>query len=79
MLVNAQLLDEKIAEAGLRIDYIIKNLGITDTAWYKKKNGTTPFRAAEVYVICDLCKISDDEKAKIFYPKGSVKAEQKGE
>ena len=78
MLVNAQLLDEKIAEAGLRIDYIIKNLGITDTAWYKKKNGKTPFRAAEVYVICDLCKISEDEKAKIFYPKGSVKAEQEG-
>lgn len=78
MFTNAQLLDEKIKESGLRIDYIIENLGISGTAWYKKKSGETPFRASEIFVLCSLCNINGDERAKIFYPKSSAKAVQKG-
>lgn len=71
MKVDTQLLDEKIKESGLRVDFIISKLGISPTAFYKKKSGATPFRGSEVYVLCDLLRIDDDaEKEKIFLPKG---------
>lgn len=67
MSTNTQLLEEKIENSGLKIDYICKNLGISKQAFYKKRAGKTPFRGSEIYVICDLLKITDDaEKSKIF-------------
>lgn len=71
-MTNTSLLDEKIAKSGLRIDFILKKLGISDTAWYKKKNGNIQFKAAEIYVLCDLLNISDEEAPKIFYSKSTV-------
>jgi ACT domain-containing protein len=65
------LLDEKINNSGLKVNYIVESLGISREAFYKKKNGRTPFRKSEIYVICDLLKITnDEEKTKIFYPEG---------
>lgn len=68
MKVNTQLLDAKIAESGLRTNFIIEKLGLSANGFYKKKNGVTPFRVAEVYVICDLLHISEEEKSEIFLP-----------
>ena len=66
-MVNTQLLEEKIKKSGLRVDFLIETLGISHTAYYKKKDNKTPFRAAEVYVLCDLLNIRDDnEKHEIF-------------
>ncbi len=70
-MVNTALLDEKIDQSGLKVGYIIDALGISAQAFYKKKDGKTPFRKSEIYVICDLLKITDtQDKLKIFYPEG---------
>lgn len=70
-MIDAVLLDEKINNSGLKVNYIVESLGISREAFYKKKNGRTPFRKSEIYVICDLLKITnDEEKTKIFYPEG---------
>lgn len=70
MRVNTQLLDDKITESGLKVSFIIEKLGLSHNGFYKKKNGVTPFRTAEVYVLCDLLRITDpEEKEKIFSPK----------
>ena len=68
MKVNAQLLDKKIEESGLKVSFIINKLGLSPNGFYKKKNGVTPLRASEVYVLCDLLRISDREKPEIFLP-----------
>lgn len=69
MRVNSDLLDKKIEESGLKVSFIIEKLGLSHNGFYKKKNGITPFRASEVYVLCDLLKITDEgEKKLIFMP-----------
>ena len=49
-MVNSALLDEKIEQSGLKVTYIVDTLGISRQAFYKKKNGKTPFRKSEIYV-----------------------------
>jgi hypothetical protein len=70
-LLDTELLDKYIEDSGLKIGYICGMLGITRQAFGKKRRGITPFKAAEVYVLCDICHITDD-RDKIFLPK-SVK------
>lgn len=72
MLTNTQLLDEKIEASGLKVSFIIKNLGISDTAFYKKKKGETPFRVAEMKVISYLLHLTDEEVEEIFFSKSTV-------
>lgn len=67
-MVDTALLNEKIEQSGLKVNYIVDALGISANAFYKKKDNRTPFRKSEIYVICDLLKITDTgEKMKIFY------------
>ena len=70
MRVNTQLLEEKIADSGIKVSHIINKLGLSPEGFYKKKRGETPFRIAEIYVLCDLLRISEKEKSQIFYPEG---------
>ena len=68
--VDSNLLNQKIDESGLRVNFIVETLGLSRQGFDKKRNGLTPFKASEVYVLCDLLKISDiEEKSKIFYPR----------
>lgn len=68
MRVNTQLLEEKIKKSGIKLSYIEETLGISSTGFKKKRDGKTPFRGSEIYVLCDLLNIADDEKPIIFYP-----------
>ena len=64
--VDTQLLNEYIEKSGLKIGFIVEKLGISRQAFDRKKNGYVTFKAPEVYVLCDLLKIPDDIKPKIF-------------
>lgn len=67
--IDTELLDQAIAESGLRVNFIVNTLGISRSAFDKKRKGKNAFRLSEVYVLCDLLKISDDEKKnRIFFP-----------
>lgn len=68
MRVNTQLLDKAIEESGIKISFICEKLGISRQGFDKKRKGITPFRGAEIYVICDLCRIPERDKSLIFYP-----------
>ena len=67
-MINTQLLEQKIADSGLKIGYIAETLGLTRQGFDKKRKGKISFRLAEVYVLCDLLHISGEEKVKIFFP-----------
>lgn len=73
-MVDSVLLDEKIKQSGLKVNYIADTLGISRAGFDKKRNNKTPFRKSEIYVICDLLKIYDsDDKMRIFFaPEVSV-------
>lgn len=66
-MVNTQLLDNRIEQSGLRIGYIVEQLGLSRNGFDKKRKGKTPFRTAEIYVLTDLLKLTDDDKANIFF------------
>lgn len=66
-MVNTQLLDKKLEQSGYRISHIVNTLGLSKNGFDKKRKGITPFRAAEIYVISDLLKLTDQEKDAIFY------------
>ena len=64
--IDPVLLDGYIERSGLKLGHIIEKLGISRASWHKKKTGSVAFRAAEVYVLCDLLKIPEEDQGKIF-------------
>lgn len=68
-MTDKELLDEYIKKSGLKLSYIAEKLGITIQSLNNKRNNLSSFKAAEIYVLCDLLDIRED-KDKIFCPKG---------
>lgn len=66
-MVDTLNLDKKIEESGLKISFITSKLGITRQALDYKKKNKRKFKTAEIYVLCDLLNIPDDEKQAIFF------------
>lgn len=70
LYVDTDLLEKKISDSIVSVADLVDNLGISRQALDKKRKGIVAFRASEVYVICDMLHINEDERLKIFYPKG---------
>lgn len=69
-MTDIEKLDQKVKESGLRPGYICEKLGISRSAWSKKKKGITPFSAAEIQQLCDMLSITSlREKEHIFFRK----------
>lgn len=66
--IDTDLLDRAIERSGLKPCFISEKLGITRQALNNKKKGKTAFRQSEVYVMCDLLRLTDEESTKIFFP-----------
>ena len=64
--VDSDLLSKYIKSSGVKIGHLVHELGISRQAFDKKRKGEIAFRASEVYVVCDLLRIPDEEKRKIF-------------
>lgn len=74
-LVDTSLLEKYIKDSGYRVEFILKQIGISRQAFDKKRKGRYAFRVSEIYVLCDLLKIPMDDREKIFYPKKSAISE----
>ncbi len=68
MKVNKQLLDQKIEESGLKVNYIAKKLGVSRSGFDKKRSGELNFRVSEIFVLCALLRINEEEQNNIFCP-----------
>jgi hypothetical protein len=64
--VNAKLLDDYIEKSGLRISYLTEQLGISRQAFDMKRKSINAFRASEVFVLCNLLHITEEDKKQIF-------------
>ena len=66
--VDTALLEEAIDNSGLRINYILDQLGISRQSFDRKRKGVDSFRQSEVYVLCDLLHLNTEMKKQIFFP-----------
>ena len=66
--VDTELLEQAIERSGLKVSYIYEQLGISRQAFAHKRKGHFSFRQSEVYVLCSLLNLNDEEKVKIFFP-----------
>lgn len=66
-MINTQLLDKKIEDSGLKLGFIVDKVGLSRNGFDKKRKGINPFRIAEIYVLCDLLSLSDEDKSAIFF------------
>jgi len=64
--VDTNLLNQYIENSGLRIGYICESLGISRQMFDRKRKGINSFRGSEIYVLCDLLKVTSEDKPKIF-------------
>lgn len=64
--VDTALLDQAIKDSGLKTGFITEKLGISRQGFDKKRKGQISFRASEVYVLCDLLRLTEEAKSKIF-------------
>lgn len=66
-MVNTQLLDSKIDSSGFKVGYIVDSLGLSRNGFDKKRKGKIQFKKPEIYVLCDLLHLTEDEKQSIFF------------
>ena len=66
-MVNTQLLDAKIDRSGLRIGHIVETIGISRQGFDKRRKGKNRFRKSEIYVLCDLLHLTEEDKNAIFF------------
>lgn len=64
--VDTALLNSYIEKSGLKISYLTEKLGISRQAFDMKRKNVNSFRISEVFVLCNLLGITDEDKEKIF-------------
>lgn len=61
------LLNSKIDEIKIPITTIAEKMGISRQTFYLKMSGQREFKASEIEKICDILRLTDDEKNSIFF------------
>lgn len=64
--VDEMLLNQYVQRSGLKIGHVVEKLGISRQAYYKKTKGKIAFRASEVYALCKMLDIPEEDEHKIF-------------
>lgn len=66
--IDTERLKAAIEKSGLRVGHISEQIGISRQSLYNKIAGKVAFRQSEVYVLCDLLKLTGEDGEKIFFP-----------
>jgi predicted transcriptional regulator len=61
------LLNSKIDEIKIPITTIAEKMGISRQTFYLKMSGQREFKPSEIEKICDILRLTDDEKSSIFF------------
>ncbi len=65
--MDLMLLNSKIDEIKIPITTIAEKMGISRQTFYLKMSGQREFKASEIEKICDILRLTDDEKSSIFF------------
>ena len=67
-MTNTDLLEEKIAQSGLKKSYIAKSMGLSPYGLTLKIQNANEFKASEIEKMCILLGIDDlEERCAIFF------------
>ena len=67
-MTNTEMLKQKIALSGYKLEFIAKQIGITRQALSKKINNRSEFDQGEILKLCDVLKITSlREKEELFF------------
>ena len=68
-MTNTALLNEKIRDSGLKLNFIADKLGIVWMTLRRKIDGENDFKQSEIAQLQDLLRLSDEEVGIIFFAK----------
>ena len=66
-MTNTELLEKRIADSGLKKNFIAEKMGISRTGLLNKLTGKTEFVASEIKFLCDLLGITPEDMKLIFF------------
>lgn len=66
-MTDVNLLAKAIERSGYRERFIAEKLGLSYQGYLNKKRGESEFRQSEIETLCDLLKLSAEEKEAIFF------------
>lgn len=69
--MNLELLKKRIAESGLKQNYIAQQMGINRASLHNKLNGKSEFTMKEIVGLSRVLHMDDKEILHIFFPKKS--------
>jgi len=73
--MNIEFLISKIDEINIPISTITEKLGISRQAFYNRINGKCEFKVSEVEKVCEILRLTADEKSAIFFADGVDKSD----
>lgn len=65
--MDIDYLNEVIAASGKTIKSIALKMGLSRQSLYLKMNGKREFKASEVYKLCEILRLTNEEKERIFF------------
>ena len=65
--MNLKYLNNKIDEINIPITTIAEKMGLSRQSLYLKLNGLREFKASEMIKICDILRLTSEEKNYIFF------------
>lgn len=65
--MDINYLTRKIDEINIPVSTIAEKMGISRTTFYRKLNGEREFQISEIEAICDILRLTTDEKKHIFF------------
>ena len=68
-MTNTSLLEQYIEKSGYKKSFIADQIGITAYGLALKINNKSEFKASEMTILCNLLKISAEDKEAIFFAK----------
>lgn len=65
--MNVRALEAALIMAGIRVPELCQAIGISESAFYRKKAGITEFTQGEISAIAKVCRMTPDTMLSIFF------------
>ena len=65
--MNTRALEAQMVLAGVRVPDLCAAIGISESAFYRKKAGASEFTQSEIAAIAKVCRMSKDTILSVFF------------
>ena len=66
-MTDTELLQKAVERSGLKRTFIAKKIGLSFQGYLNKERGESEFRQSEIEGLCDLLRLTPQEKESIFF------------